>query len=71
MKIKEQLELQTDLEVPWHVWTKFGQNAKRVTFAGNQASLTDDADYASLEELRKAIQWYAEQLGGKVEWDKL
>ena len=71
MKIKEQLELQTDLEVPWHVWTKFGSNAKRVTFAGNQASLTADADFASLEELRKAIQWYAEQLGGKVEWDKL
>jgi hypothetical protein len=69
-KLKEQLKLQKDIEVPWHVWTKFGQCAKKISLHGNQASLTDEADFANLEELRIAIDWYAEQLGGKIKWEK-
>jgi hypothetical protein len=69
MKIKEQLELQKDIEVPWHVWTKFGNCAKKVSLHGNQVSLTNEADFANLEELRRAIEWYADQLGGKIKWD--
>jgi hypothetical protein len=69
MKIKEQLKLQKDIEVPWHVWTKFGACAKKVSLHGNQVSLTNEADFANLEELRRAIEWYADQLGGKIKWD--
>jgi hypothetical protein len=44
--------------------------AKKISLHGNQASLTNEADFANLEELRKAIEWYADQLGGKIKWDK-
>lgn len=70
MKIKEQLKLQKDIEVPWHVWTKFGDCAKKISLRGDQASFTNESDYANLEELRRAIEWYADQLGGKIKWDK-
>jgi hypothetical protein len=70
MKLKEQLSLQKDIEVPWHVWTKLGPCAKKISLAGDQASLTNEADYASLEDLRKAIEFYVDQLGGTVKWSK-
>ena len=68
MKIHEQIELQTDIEVPWEVWRAFGHQCKVVTFAGNQASL--GGDFMTKPELRAAIEWYVDQLGGKVKWDK-
>lgn len=68
MKLKEQLKLQKDIEVPFHVWRMFGQNSKVISMAGNQASLGED--FGSLQELRTAIEWYVEQLGGKVKWEK-
>jgi hypothetical protein len=70
VKLKEQLKLQKDIEVPWHVWRMFGENAKKISLFGNQASLTNTADFANLEELRKAIEWYADQLGGEIKWGK-
>ena len=66
MKIKDQLKLQKDIEVPWHVWSKFGSKSKIVSISGNQASLGED--YGTIQELRAAIEWYAEQLGGKIRW---
>ena len=68
MKIKEQLKLQKDIEVPYHVWRIFGQNCKLIIMAGNQASFGED--FGSLQELRSAVQWYVEELGGKVKWEK-
>jgi hypothetical protein len=70
MKLKEQLKLQKDIEVPWNVWTKFGENAKFISVHGNQASLTNTADYANMEELRAALGWYVDQLGGSIQWEK-
>lgn len=70
MKIKEQLKLQSDIEVPYHVWTAIGNNAKKISIMGHQASLTNDSDYKDIAELRKAIEWYADQLGGKIKWEK-
>ena len=68
MRLKEQLELQSDIEVPWHVWRLFSENCKRISIGGAQASFGED--YGSKEELRVAIEWYVEQLGGKVKWEK-
>ena len=68
MKLNEQLKLQKDIEVPFHVWRMFGDQCKLISLAGNQASLGED--YGTREELREAIGWYVEQLGGKVKWDK-
>ena len=68
MKLKEQLKLQKDIEVPFHVWRMFGQNCKVISMAGNQASLGED--FGSLQELRTAVEWYASQLGGTIKWEK-
>ncbi len=68
MKLKEQLKLQKNIEVPYHVWRMFGQNCKLILMAGDQASFGED--FGSLQELRSAIQWYVEELGGKVKWEK-
>lgn len=70
MKLKQQLKLQKDIEVPFHVWTCFGRGAETIFLSGDQARLTDEADYKTLEQLRAAIDWYADQLGGKVKWSK-
>ena len=68
MKLIEQLKLQKDIEVPWYVWRMFGSQCKFITLAGNQASLGED--YGTAEELRKAVEFYVEQLGGTVKWGK-
>ena len=68
MKVIEQVKLQKDIEVPYHVWSVFGDQCKFITFAGNQASLGED--YGTVEELRKAVEFYVEQLGGTVKWGK-
>lgn len=68
MKLKEQLKLQKDIEVPYDVWRMFGENAKYVLIRGDQASFGED--FGTIEELRKAVGWYADQLGGKVRWEK-
>lgn len=68
MKLKERLSTYKDIEVPYEVWTCFGEKAKAIFVAGNQASLGED--YKNLEQLRNAIEWYADQLGGKVKWEK-
>jgi len=67
--IIEQVKLQKEIEVPWHVLTKFGESAKKITIIGDQVSLTGVADFGTVGELRKAIEFYIDQLGGKVEWE--
>jgi hypothetical protein len=68
--LKDRLKENKDIEVPWHVWTKFGSQNKLITLAGDQASLGAEADFGSLQELRTAVEWYVSQLGGKVKWDE-
>lgn len=70
MKIIEQVKLQEDIKVPWHVWTKFGESAKHVTIMGKQVSLTSEGDFGSIDEIREAIEFYVDQLGGTVKWSK-
>jgi hypothetical protein len=66
--VAERLKEHSDIQVPYNVWTCFGEKAKLITLAGDQASLGED--YHTLPELREAIEWYANQLGGKVKWYK-
>lgn len=56
------------IDVPYHVWRFIGDETKQISLAGDQASL--GLDYGSLQELRNAIAWYVEQLGGQVKWEK-
>jgi hypothetical protein len=68
MKLNEQLDLQSDIEVPWGVWRMFAcENGRSISVNGNHASF--GGDYGSKEELRAAIAWYVDQLGGKVKWE--
>lgn len=69
-KLKDQLKMQSNIEVPYNVWRLFGEKKKvgYISLAGGQASFGED--YGTLPELRAAIEWYADQLGGKITWEK-
>ena len=67
-KLIEQIKMQNDVEVPHNVWRFFGSNSKIITLAGNQASFGED--FGTVDELRKAVEFYVDQLGGKVNWEK-
>jgi hypothetical protein len=56
------------IKVPFDVWRLFGNQAKHVYLSGKCVSFGED--YANIEEARKAIEWYVEQLGGNVNWEK-
>lgn len=68
MKLKEQLKLQSDIEVPFEVWRFLGGQSKKILVRGDEASLGED--FGNREQLRKALEFYIDQLGGKVEWEK-
>lgn len=57
-----------DIEVPWYVWRLLGPQFKVISIAGHQASFGED--YGTLNELRLAIEWYADQLGMEVKIKK-
>ena len=67
-KLINQLKLQKDIETPWHVWRFLGTNCKFIKIAGDQASFGED--YGNIEELRKAVEFYVDQLGGEVSWEE-
>jgi hypothetical protein len=56
------------IDVPWDVYRLLGTN-KKIDICGDQASLAEDGDFGDLEEIRYAIQWLADQFGGKVRWE--
>lgn len=57
-----------DIDVPYEVWTCFGESAKYISLAGTQACF--GGDFTDLTQLRKAIEWYAIVLGAKtLEWE--
>ena len=66
-KLKQQLKLQKDIEVPYHVWRFLGTNSKFILVRGDEASLGED--FGKIEELRKAVEFYVDQLGGKIKWE--
>lgn len=65
-KIVDIVDSYPEIEVPYDVWRFFGRQCKFVSFAGDQASFGED--YGAKEELRQCLDWYVDQLGGKVKW---
>jgi hypothetical protein len=62
-------EIGTEVMVPWDYWRLIGNDsAKSIHILGDQITLGEDC--GSLEEVRAAIGWYVEQLGGSVTWTK-
>lgn len=69
MKLHEALKHNvSSFEVPFEVWRLFGENQKRLEIVGEEICLGQD--FESLEQARKAVAWYVDQLGGKVKWEK-
>ena len=58
----------TPVVVPYDVWHLFGSQCKSIEFASDRLSFGED--YASIEEARLALEFYVEQLGGKIKWEK-
>ena len=56
------------IEIPYHVWTTFYETKKELYIFGDQLDL--GSDFKSLEDCRKAVAWFVEQLGGKVKWEE-
>lgn len=70
-KVKKAYQILKDqpaIEMPWDVGRFFVEGSRHIEFAGDQLSLGED--YGNLEELRYVVEWLADQLGGKVEWNK-
>lgn len=57
------------IEAPHKVYCVLG--AKRIVLSGRQACVGgDNSDFASIEDIRAAIDWLANQMGGKVIWEE-
>lgn len=59
-----------DVEVPWEVSHVLGA-AKKIMVLGDSVCLGVDTDFCSLAEARAALEWYAQQLGGQITWERL
>lgn len=55
---------------PHEVWTKLIGRTFTPRVMDNQFCLSPDADYASIDEARTAVEYLVDQLGGKVVWDE-
>lgn len=54
------------IDVPWHFGRFF--NSKELSLLGSDLCMAEEADYGSIQECRQAVEFYVEQLGGKVTW---
>jgi hypothetical protein len=68
LKLKDKMK-DNVIDVPWHVWTVFGEEAKTI-FIGDDSASLGSGDYKTLKELRTAMEWYVDHLGGKIVWDE-
>ncbi len=66
-KLVNQLDEYNPITVPYDVWRFVG--SKELDVMGNQACLSVTSDFGTKEQLRNALDWYVDQLGGKVKWE--
>ncbi len=57
-----------DIPIPWQV-NRFLDLDGKLPVSGDQASLSKGGDYGTLEDMRNAVEWLANQFGGKVKWE--
>lgn len=65
-KFKAIQKVGIEVDIPWEVAHVLAGEIKTITALGDQVCIGDD--YVSLENARKAVTWYATQLGGTIEW---
>lgn len=59
-----------DIDVPWRINRFLQAGGGLIRVSGDQAAISADGDYGSLEEMREVVEWLAKQFGGKVDWSK-
>jgi len=72
MKIIErakEIDKLNQVEVPYFCWVLFGDAAKNITIS-DSSQICLGEDYKSIDEIRAALDWYADQFGGKIKWSK-
>ena len=55
-------------KVPYRVWVVFYDKKPSILIHNDLISMGDTGDFVGVEQAQDAIEWYAEQLGGKVVW---
>lgn len=69
-KLKQIKQIGTTIEVPHGIWTLFSAQQKQILII-DEDNICLGEDYASIEQCRAAINWYAAQLGGTIKWKEL
>jgi hypothetical protein len=68
--IAERMQAIAELEqlpkAPWEHGARTGLN---IGLFGSQICLSEGGDFLSLQEAQAALQYWVEQLGGKVTWE--
>lgn len=59
----------TPIKFPYHVARFFEGNSQEIEFATKE-QISFGEDYGSLGEIREAVAWFVNQLGGTVKWKK-
>lgn len=59
---------QPSIKFPWHVGRYFADNSRQIDFSGEELSFGED--YGTLDQVRTAVEWLVDQLGGTVKWKK-
>jgi hypothetical protein len=67
IKKAKKIDKLNTITVPYYVWHLFGDQCKEICINGTDA-ISFGEDYGSVEELREAIKWYVETLGGTYEF---
>lgn len=66
-KAYQVITMQPSIKMPYHASRFFTEGSRQIDFAGDQLSLGED--FGSLQEVRSAVEWLVDQLGGKVKWE--
>lgn len=72
MKVIEravEIDKLNEVEVPYYVWALFGDGCKTIRVIGSK-EISLGEDYTSIDQIRIALDWYADHFGGKVKWKK-
>lgn len=57
-----------DISIPWQV-NRFLDLDGKLSVSEDHTTLSKDGDYGTLENMRNAVEWLANQFVGKVKWE--
>ena len=66
LKLHEIIDFPDSVNVPFYASCVFPDNFG--VFKGAEKTVGFGGDYVSMKELRKSLEWLADQLNGKITW---